>query len=119
MRADGSIVDPLPTQTPGRSSKPAIVDLDLAVEDVLVRLEVGGRRPDVLPVAVGHVAVERLPGLEDGREHLAGEVDRAALGDAVEDLGLEDVDPGVDGVAEHLAPARLLQEALDRCRPPG
>ena len=90
------------------------VHLDLPVEDVLVRLEVGRGRADVLPVAVGHVAVERLTGIEDGREDLAGEVDRPAVGDAVEDLGLEDVDARVDGVAEHLAPARLLEEALDR-----
>ena len=37
-----------------------------------------------------------------------------ALGDEVEDLRLEHVDAGVDGVAEHLAPGRLLQEPLDR-----
>src|SRR5581483_94571 len=34
--------------------------------------------------------------------------------DGVEDLRLEDVDAGVDGVAEHLAPRGLLEEALDR-----
>ncbi len=90
------------------------VHLDLPVEDVLVRLEVGGGRAHVLPVAVGHVAVEGLAGIEDGREDLAGEVDRPPVGNAVEDLGLEDVDARVDGVAEHLAPARLLEEALDR-----
>ena len=78
-----------------------------------MRLEVRGRGPDVLPVAVGHVAVQRPAVLECAGEHFAGEVDRAALGDPLEDLGLEDVDPGIDGVAEHLPPAGLLQEALD------
>ena len=119
MRTDGSMDESLPTQMPGRSSKPDNVDLDLAVEDVLVRLEVRRRGADVLPVAVGHVAVEGLTRLEHGREDLAGEVDGTALGDAVEDLRLEHVDAGVDGVAEHLAPARLLQEALDASRPRG
>ena len=32
---------------------------------------------------------------------------------SVEDLGLHDVDAGVDGVGEHLPPGGLLQEALD------
>ena len=35
------------------------VDLDPAVEDVLVRPEVRLERADVLPVALAHVAVER------------------------------------------------------------
>ena len=90
------------------------VDLDLAVQDVLVGAEVGLEGADVLPVAVGHVAVEPLAGGQGGRERLAREVDGLPLGDEVEDLRLEDVDAGVDGVAEHLAPGRLLQEPLDR-----
>ena len=89
------------------------VHLDLAVEDVLVGLEVGGRGADVLPVAVGHVAEQGRAGLEHRGEHLGGEVDGPAFGDHVEDLGLEHVDAGVDGVAEDLPPARLLQEPFD------
>ena len=42
------------------------------------------------------------------------EVDRPVGGDVVEDLGLEHEDAGVDRVAEHLAPGRLLEEPLDR-----
>ena len=91
-----------------------MLDLDLVVEDVLVGPQVGLEGADVLPVALGHVAEEGLPGLEDGREDLVGEVHRPALGDEVEDLGLEHVDAGVDGVAEDLAPGGLLQEPLDR-----
>ena len=60
-----------------------------------------------------HVAVERLARRKGRGERLAREVDRLALGDEVEDLGLEDVDTGVDGVAEHLSPGRLLEEPLD------
>ena len=67
---------------------------------------------DVLPVALGDVAVDRQALLEQLREHVAGPVDRLARGDVVEDLGLHDVDAGVDGVGEHLPPGRLLQEAL-------
>ena len=76
-------------------------------------LEVGGGRAHVLPVAVGHVPVQRITRVEDSREHLAREVHGPAIGDATEDLGLEDIDARVDGVAEDLAPARLLEEALD------
>ena len=36
-----------------------------------------------------------------------------ALGHEVEDLGLHDVDAGVDGVGEHLAPCGLLEEPFD------
>ena len=91
----------------------ADVHLDQLVEDVLVGLEIGLEGPDVLPVAVGHVPEQRLPGGQRGREGLAGEIHRLALGDEVEDLGFQDVDPGVDGVAEDLTPGRLLEEALD------
>ena len=99
---------------PGPQREARDLDVDLPVEDVLVGAQVGLEGADVLPVALGHVAEQGLPGLEHGREDLLGEVDRPALGDEVEDLGLEDVDPGVDGVAEDLAPGRLLQEPLDR-----
>ena len=47
-----------------------------------------------------------------GKTSLEKSTDRS--GDVVEDLGLEHEDAGVDGVAEHLAPRRLLEEALDR-----
>ena len=111
--ASGSISAPSPSHTPFEAEA-GDVDLDLAVEHVLVGLDVGLEGADVLPVALGHVAEERLAGLEQGGEHVGREVDRPRPPvDEVEDLGLEDVDAGVDGVAEHLAPGRLLEEALD------
>jgi hypothetical protein len=88
-------------------------DLDLPVEDVLVGLVVGLERADVLPVAVGHVPEQRLGVVEQLREDLAREVDAGAFLDVVEDRRFEDVDAGVDRVAEHLAPAGLLEEPLD------
>ena len=79
-----------------------------------MRAEVRLEGAHVLPVALGHVAVEPLAVRQRRRERLAGEVDRLPLGDVVEDLRLEHVDAGVDGVAEDLAPGRLLEEPLDR-----
>ena len=90
------------------------LDLDPAVEDVLVGGAVRLERADVLPVPVDHVAVQLAALFEDRREHVAREVDDLALGDVVEHRGFEHVDAGVDRVGEHLAPRRLLEEALDR-----
>ena len=92
------------------------VDLhvDAPVEHVGVGAAVGLERADVLPVALGDVAVQRVAVLEQRREHVAGEVDDLALGDVVEHHRFEHVDPGVDGVGEHLTPRGLLEEALDR-----
>ena len=103
-----------PAQPHARPQRePLDLDLDAAVQDVLVRPEVGLGGAHVLPVALGDVAVEGPPGLEDRREHLAREVDGPSLGDEVEDLRLEDVDARVDRVAEHLTPRGLFQEPID------
>ena len=93
--------------------KPLDVDVDLAIQDVLMGAEVGLERADVFPVPVGHVAIQALAGGQSGRERIGREVHGLTLSDKIEDLGLEHVDPGVDGVAEHLAPCGLLQEPLD------
>ena len=45
-------------------------DLDLAVENVLVGLDVGLERPDVLPVALRDVAEDGQAGFEQGGEHV-------------------------------------------------
>ena len=105
---------PLAQPHPGTELEAVDGHLDLLVQDVLVGLEVGLECPHVLPVAVGHVAIERLAGRQGFGERLAGEVHRLALGDEVEDLRFEDVDTGVDGVAEDLPPGGLLEESLDR-----
>ena len=54
--------------------------------------EVALERADVLPVALGDRAEERLAVGEERGEHLGGEVDRAVGLDVVEDLGLEHED---------------------------
>ncbi len=89
------------------------LDLDLAVQDVRLGLAVALVGAHVLPVALGHIAVDPLALLEQLREHVARPVHRLAGRDVVEDLGLHHIDTGVHRVREDLAPGRLLQEALD------
>ena len=88
-------------------------DVDFAGEHVGLGAQVAFVGAHVLPVAVGDVAVERGAGFEEFREDVAGPVDVLAGCDMVQDLGLHDVDAGVDGVGEHLAPGGFLQEPLD------
>ena len=103
----------LPQPDPVAQLEAGHLDLDLAVQHVLVGRHVGLERADVLPVALGDRPEQREALLEELREHLAGEVDRPVGLDVVEDLGLQHEDAGVDGVAEHLAPRGLLEEAVD------
>ena len=91
----------------------ADVQAHLLVERVEVRLAVLVEVPDVLPVAVADVAVDRPPHLEQEREELLREVVRPVGRDVPQHLRLEHVDAGVDRVREHLPPRRLLEEALD------
>jgi hypothetical protein len=59
------------------------------------------------------VDVERDVVLEELREDVVGPVDRIALGEVVEDLGREEVDPAVGEVRERLVRVGLLLEAGD------
>src|ERR1039457_5554131 len=69
---------------------------------------------DILPVAVGHPAEDRCPGLQQLREYIAGPVHRLPGRHLREHLGFHHVNAGVDGVREPLAPGGLLREALVR-----
>ena len=82
-------------------------------EHVAVGLQVGVGVADVGPVRVGDEAEQRESFVEHQREQLGREVVRLIRWDQVENLGLENVDPGVDRVAEDLTPGRLLEEPLD------
>ena len=86
---------------------------DLAIQEVAVGREVLGQAADVLPVALGDEAVERRAHLEELGKQVLAEVVLLVGRDVIEDLRLEHVDAGVDGVAEHLAPGGLLEEAFD------
>ncbi len=90
------------------------LEMDSAVQDVVVGAAIRLERADVLPIALDDVPDELQPSVQHRREYVAREVDDLAFGDEVEDLRLEHVDVGVDRVREHLAPGRLLEEALDR-----
>ena len=57
--------------------------------------------------------VERDVVVEQGREHVASEVDHPLGGKVVEDLAVEDVDHAARQVGERLGPVGLLLEALD------
>ncbi len=89
------------------------VEAHLLVERVEVRLPVLLEVADVLPVAVEDAAVDRAPHLEQQREELLREVVRPVGRHVVHDLGVDDVDAGVDRVGEDLTPRRLLEEPLD------
>ena len=46
-------------------------------------------------------------------EQVLAEVVAFPGGNPVEHLGLQDIDAGIDGIAEDLVPARLFQKTLD------
>ena len=89
------------------------LQLKLTVERVEVRLPVLLEVADVLPVAVEDAAVDRPSHLEQEREEVGREIERAPDRNMAQNLGIEHVDAGVDGVGEDLAPGGLLKEALD------
>jgi hypothetical protein len=83
----------------------------------VVGLQVFLRRADVEPVRVGDVPVQRVALRQEQREQaaLTNALERVRLtrGHVIEDLGLEDVRPGVDQVRDDFFGLRLLDEALD------
>ena len=87
--------------------------LDGARERVEVALQVLRQSPDVVPVGVDLVDVERHVVLEQRREDVEREVDRVVVGEVVEHLRAEGVDHAVDEIGERLGGVGLLLEALD------
>ena len=51
--------------------------------------------------------------LQHQREEVLGKVEVFPSGDVFEDLRFQHIDAGVDGIGDHLAPARLLQKLGD------
>ena len=68
--------------------------------------------PDVGPVPIGDVAVDGQALVEEQREKVLGEVDVGTVRDEVQHLPFQEVDPGIDRVAEDVSPPRFLQESL-------
>ena len=88
-------------------------DRDAPAEDVRVGARVLADRAHVGPIALGDVAVEGLALREELREEVPAEVEARPDRVAPEDARLDDVDAGIDGVREDLAPGRLLEELRD------
>lgn len=109
----GTHLGPFGDPDPGGDLEAVHLDLNLALEHVGLRLEVALVRTDVLPVALGDIAVDGPAFLHQLGEDIAGPVDGDIRVHVVEDLGLHDVDARVDGVREDPSPGRLLQEPLD------
>ena len=88
-------------------------EIHLALQQVGVGLHVARQVADVAPVAVGDVAEIGSPfsSICGKRSWLKSKT--LSGSDVVEDLGVEHIDAGVDGVAEDFAPARLFEELLD------
>ena len=84
-----------------------------SVHDVAVHLHVFLRRADVDPV----VAIDRrekgLAALDERRKEASLDRPRDVRGNAIERLGLQHVDAGVDGVAGDLFGLRLFEKAQD------
>ena len=78
----------LPQPDPVAQLEAGHLDLDLAVQHVLVGRHVGLEGADVLPVALGDRPEQRQALVEELREHLAGEVHRPVGLDVLEDLRL-------------------------------
>ena len=70
-------------------------------------------RPDVVPVAVNLVDVERDVVLEQDREDFRRPVDERAPGEVLEDRGIEHVDAAIGEVRERFIARRLLLKAGD------
>ena len=104
-----SLIDPL--RRPGSLSR------DLAhhpaLEGIPVGLKVALDAADVAPVTPSHRCPERVPAPQHLWKDVLRPVAGLTVGAVVENGRLNHIDPGVDLVAEHLAPRRLLQEALD------
>src|SRR5262249_24614696 len=89
------------------------LDVDAALQHVGVGTHVLGEVADVAPVAAGDVTKDRVALLEHVWEDILTEVSGFVLLDVVEDDRIEQIDARIDGVAEDLAPTRLLEELVD------
>ena len=90
------------------------LDFDLTLQHIGVGAHVFGEVADIAPVALGDVAVDRVALLQHHGEEILAEVERfVALEIAEDNLGIQHVDAGVDGVAEDFTPAGLFQELGD------
>src|SRR5919112_1283438 len=74
---------------------------------------VGLQTADIRPVKAALVPCEFLPGFQQAREDVLGEIEEGIFGDVLKHLGFEHVDAGVGQVALGFAGIRLFLEAHD------
>src|SRR6185369_3484644 len=99
----GAVLDARAGRSPGgRRLGREWLELVASVHHVAMDLLVLFRRADVDPVAAIDVRHERLAPLDERRKEAALDRPRGVLGNAVEGIGLEHVDAGVDRVAGDL-----------------
>ncbi len=87
--------------------------LPASSDDLHARAPQVPRASDVHPQAADLYAVEGHSLLQQQREHVLREVKRLPLGDVIQDLRLQDVDPRVHQIREDFLGLRLLLEAHD------
>ena len=104
---DGDIVGNPSAVRAGEASKGGG---DLAGHEIELSLPVLGRVPDVEPVVVSDPAVERNVVGQEAGEELTLDGHRRPLGNAGEQVALEDVDARIDRVRLHLGGVRLFDE---------
>jgi hypothetical protein len=103
LAADHSLTPWLPFQ----------LQLQPAGEEIAVCGKIFAQVPDIAPVALPDVAVERQPAVQHLRKEVLAEVVLLPVGDELQHLRLQHVDAGVDRVGEEFAPGGLLQKAHD------
>ena len=113
-RASGAMSTRSPIQIPLPMSRPSSSILHAAFQHVAGGAGILLQVADIAPVALGDIAVDRVAVAHQDREEVLAEVEGLRGGSVVEHFRLQHVDAGVDGIAEHLAPAGLLQELADR-----
>ena len=85
----------------------------MAVHDVAVHLHVLVGGADIDPIPSIDIGEEGFAALDERREEAALDRPGLFLRDAIEGIGLEDVDAGVDGVAGDFVGVGFFQEPAD------
>ncbi len=102
----------LPNPHPISHPLPRHLHRNCALQAILVRGAVLVQTANVRPVSLRHISAQQLPLSQQRRIQILAEVDRTLRVHPRQHLGLQDVDPRVHRVREHLPSARLLQKAL-------
>src|SRR5881296_1679953 len=92
---------------------PRYIHAHSSLKEIEVCRTVLSKVTHVPPVALGNVTPERPARGKEGGEQFLAEVVGAGCGNGWEHGWLEQVNTRIDGVAEHLAPGRLLEKAED------